>query len=258
MTSKRTVFTSITAVVLFVILLHALGWLRPVEKKFRQFINIGSQALYQVSIVFHSGNTGRTASGVSEEDIKNACEVEHTAHLRLEDENKELRDQLQFLKTVQYARIGADVIGRNIDPIGTTLVLNQGRDAGIHENDPVIVGNGILIGKVGRVNDATSIVRLINDNGSRIAGTLMNHDKSIGLVEGGYGLSVQMNFIPQNEVINQGDTVITSGLEEGIPRGLLIGTVEVVEKTPQGPFQEAILRPATDLQRLTVVTVLHL
>ena len=84
----------------------------------------------------------------------------------------------------------------------------------------------------------------------------MSRDRSIGIVEGGYEISIQMNFIPQNEELNVGDAIVTSGLEETIPRGLLIGRVEAVKKEAYEPFQQAVITPAAPLHALTVVTVL--
>lgn len=254
MISKRTVALGVSSVVVLMIITHFIGWLTPVEVFFRSLINPASGALYRTSVAL-----SRTAAGSQGADCSEAvasCLVDKAELIRLRGENAELRAQLRFLSQTSYTSVGAEVIGRNIDPIGTTLIINRGMKAGISKNNPVIVGDGHLIGKIARADEDTSIVRLLNDNASRVAATMQNRDKSIGLVEGGYGLSIRMNFIPQNEVVNQGDAVITSGLEEGIPRGLVIGTVEVVEKTPQGPFQEAILTPAIDFDNLALVSVI--
>ena len=66
-----------------------------------------------------------------------------------------------------------------------------------------------------------------------------------------------MNFIPQNETIEIGNTVVTSGFEDGIPRGLVIGTIETFEKEPYQPFQSAVIVPPKDFGRVTTVTILH-
>jgi len=75
-------------------------------------------------------------------------------------------------------------------------------------------------------------------------------------VEGGYGISLRMNLIPRDEAVRIGDQVVSSGLEKNIPRGLLIGTVAVIENEPYKPFQQAILNSVADLSKLTVVGAL--
>jgi rod shape-determining protein MreC len=143
-----------------------------------------------------------------------------------------------------------------LDPLGTTIIIDRGSADGLTNGHPVIVGNGLLIGKLVRVDEHTSVVRLLSDYQSRVAATVVNREKSLGLVEGGYGLTVKLDLIPQNEVIRPGDVIITSGLEAYIPRGLVIGTVEVVEKKTQEPFQQAIIKTAADLHSITLVSIL--
>lgn len=254
MIAKRTVLLGVSSIVALMIALHFMGWIRPIEVFFRSLINPASGTLYRASVAL--SRTTSTNGGTQCSEAISSCIVDKAELIRLREENAELRAELRFLNQNSYISVGAEVIGRNIDPIGTTLIINQGMKAGIAKNNPVIAGGGHLIGKIARADEDTAIVRLLNDNASRVAATMQNRDRSVGLVEGGYGLSIRMNFIPQNEVVNQGDVVVTSGLEEGIPRGLVIGTVEVVEKTPQGPFQEAVLSPAIDFDNLALVSVI--
>jgi rod shape-determining protein MreC len=120
----------------------------------------------------------------------------------------------------------------------------------------VIVDNGLLVGKISHVELRSAIVQLLTDNKSKIAATVMNSQKSIGVVEGGYEISVQMNLIPQHELVSIGDMIITSGLETQIPRGLLIGRVEAIKKEIYQPFQQAVLTPLAPLESLTTVLVI--
>ena len=148
------------------------------------------------------------------------------------------------------------MIGKSIDPLRNSIVIDRGGKAGVKLGQPVIVDNGILAGKIIKVENNTSIAQLVNDQQSKVAVTIMNVDTSIGLVEGGYGLSIQMDFIPQNESVLVGDTVITSGLEEGIPHGLIIGTVDSVEKEAYQPFQKATISPIINLEKIREVSVI--
>lgn len=176
--------------------------------------------------------------------------------LRLEDENTELKKQLAYIEKNKPNFILARVVGREISGIDQTIIINRGSNDASRVDLPVVVGNGILVGKVIKVEPDISIVRLINDNQSRVAGTILNNDKSLGVVEGGFGISLQMNLIPRNEVVQVGDQVITSGLEKNMPRGLVLGTIAGVENEAYKPFQRGILTPGTDLNKLTVVTIL--
>lgn len=174
----------------------------------------------------------------------------------LEEENLALKEVLKFKQETGYQIATARVIGKNIESTEQTILIDKGAEAGLKIDQPVIANNGILVGKTVKVESGMSIVRLINDNRSKVAATILNSERSIGVVEGGYGLSIKMNFIPRNETVMIGDQVITSGLEENMPRGLLIGAVTAIENETYQPFQDAVLSPGIDLSKLTVVSVL--
>ena len=152
--------------------------------------------------------------------------------------------------------MAAEVVGKNTDSADKTIIINVGEEAGLKVDQPVVAGDGILVGKITKVEKQLAVVRLISDNQIKVAATVLNNERSLGVVEGGYGLSVRMSFIPRNEVVQVGDQIITSGLELNIPRGLLIGSVAAVENEPYQPFQQAVLTPAADLAKLTLVSVL--
>ena len=234
---------SILFVLALIVFAQQHGWLASLENLAHRVFNGVSRGLYRASV---SENTNTATS----------TEILAAAVMRLEQENFALRDQLGFFASTTIPHVGADVIGRDIDPLGTTIVVNAGSRQGLQVNQPVITGTGQLIGTVVRVSETTSIVRLLTDPQSRIAASVLNRDHSLGVVEGGYGISVRLNLIPQNEVVVPGDLIVTSGLEGTLPRGLYIGQVEVVEKKPQQPFQEAVLKTAADLHHVTVVSIL--
>ena len=262
MSSKRRTLFSISILIFFVILLHyvgALGWL---ENLLRKITSPLSGEVYSLSVAIG----GEEEKFASVEDLKMAYRsaVENLLSNRavdarlqlLEQENQELRTQLNFIQAKKFKSIGADVIGKNIDPVGNTLIINRGTESGIIIDSAVVTGEGILVGKVVKIDKGVSIVRLINDNQSKIAATVLNQEKSLGVVEGGYGISVQMNYIPQNETINVGETIITSGLEGNVPRGLLIGTIEAVEKEAHQPFQKAMIKPFASLEKIRQVSII--
>lgn len=174
----------------------------------------------------------------------------------LEEENTELKKQVNFIKRNTYKTLTVSVVGRNADSIEKTAIVNAGQNQGVKVGLPVIVGGGVLIGHITKVEDELSVVRLLNDNQSKILATLLNKDRSFGVVEAGFGTSIRMGFIPRNEIVMIGDQIITSGQEVEIPKGLLIGRVISVENEAYQPFQQAILEPAANLEKLTNVTII--
>ncbi len=262
MQKKRTIIASITLITFFLIALHYKGWLAAPERVLRSgiegasssFLNVSDLSKYIASFFSDKIELSKKITQL-EIDLRSSM-VDKAKLTRLEEENLLLREQLRFSTSTNSGGIGAEAIGRGIDPLGTTIIIDKGKRDGIEVGKAVVTGNGIFIGKIVNVHENSSIVQLINDTQSRIAATILNRDHSLGIVEGGFGISVRLKFIPQNEEVKPGDTIITSGLQEHIPRGLVMGTIEAVEKKPQEPFQQAILKPLQNLNNIYAVTVL--
>jgi len=247
---------------IIIIFAHVIGWLKPLENFTRAITLPPLTSMHSLSVkvgdnyrLFKNSNDFFSAyaacvaanadSSVLNAQVKN-----------LTDENSALRAQLNFQKRASQPAVVAEVIGREVFSNDQIIIINRGTDSGLKVDQPVIAGDGILVGRLIKVDANTALARLINDNQSRVAGTVLNSDHSLGVVEGGYGLSLQMNFIPRDEVVRLGDQIITSGLELATPRGLLIGTVTAVENEPYEPFQQAIIAPGLDLNKLVLVSVL--
>ncbi len=237
---------AILLVVALVIALHYIGALRPLEAWLSRVVLGASGTIYQI--------------GAPGDESTNQLPQHDAERITiLEQENNELRAALNFLITNGYTHTGAlvsRVVGKTIDPSGTTLFLDRGSADGIDIQDPAIVGEGILVGKIVALEVHSATLRLLNDPESKVAASILNEEKSIGLVEGGFGVSILMNNIPQHEHITVGDTVFTSGLEPTVPRGLIIGTVESIEQVAYEPFQRAVLRPSIDLSKIYQVSVI--
>lgn len=244
------------------IFFHFLGWLNTVEYGARVLLipiatkinhwRISSQDLYS-----YFADNKKIVDQYNNCLSKNQNFEVAVAKLKdLEKENTEIRKQLNFFHRRNFTSVAADIVGQNSDSAEKMIIIDVGDASGIKLGQPVISGDGVMVGTVAKVEKDISLVRLINDNQSKIAATILNREGSLGVVEGGYGLSVRMNFIPRNETVLIGDQIITSGLEQSIPRGLLIGEVAVAENEAYQPFQQAVLTTAIDLSKLSIVSVL--
>ena len=257
------IYLAAGAIVMLLVFFNFIGWLNPIKTLARNLF----------TPVFVKTNDINIKVGEEYEFFKdrdsfftayNACRLENANNTvnealvkSLRDENLELREILKFKEKSTVTTTLARVIGKNIEQTDQAMIIDRGLDDGVSVGQPVIVGEGIIIGKITEAENDTAIIRLINDSQSKIAGTVLDTDKSLGVVEGGYGLSVKMNFIPRNETIKVGDIVVTSGLESGIPRGLVIGTVTAIENETYQPFQAALLTPGVELDKLSIVAVLR-
>ena len=258
----RKIIISVGIFLVTITILHAVGLLGTIEDALRSKIQPLVENVYRSKIGFFENLNFYSNKGLyidsfnSVTALKERTEVLTADVKRLNDENTELRKELNYFKKNEFQHILGNVVGKDIASTDQTILIDRGYEDGVEENDPVISGNGILVGKISKVEKSTSFVRLLNDNSSRVGATVLNQDKSLGAIEGGFGISLKMNLIPRDEVILVNDQVITSGLESKMPRGLLIGSVAEIENEPYKPFQQAVVSPATDYTKLSNVSIL--
>ena len=186
--------------------------------------------------------------------------VKNAQYKSLEEENEILRENLLFLSKNDYKYIISNVISRGdiVDLAGrtATITIDKGQRQGVRAGLAVISSKGIVVGKVSEAKEQTAKVYLSNSNKCKLAATVLNDDKTSGITEGELGLTIKMGLIPQAKEIKTGDIVVTSGLEKDIPRGLVIGRVEEVNKENNELWQEAIIEPMVDSDEIIIVSVL--
>ena len=254
------------AVIGLLVLLYTIGLLRPVESIIGRILN---PVFFRAQSVSSSLNQKyqEQASKIDFAQTFNDQQAEISrllsANAELEivkEENAIMRQYLDFFSEHAYARILAGVISRGdiSDSAGRIEVISidKGSRNGLYPGLAVINEEGIIIGKVAKVKEAISEIYLVSNDECRIAATILGDDKTSGIVEGRLGLTMQMGFIPQSKNIKEGDIVVSSGLEELIPRGLVIGQVASLLKENNELWQEAILDSSVELDELLVVSVL--
>jgi len=173
-----------------------------------------------------------------------------------EEENNELRSLIEFSERESKTPVAAHVIAQTPSSGRHTILLDKGSDDGLRLDMPVIVGNGILVGKIFKVDRTTSLALLLTDTRSHVGGLVQNEDDTLGVVQGKRGLSLEMRLIPQNQDIQPADLIVTSGIEPLIPKGLVIGRVQLVETEERNPFKRATIISPIAFDQLEIVAVL--
>lgn len=174
----------------------------------------------------------------------------------LASEIEELKAALGYRARHSDSLVVARVVSESGDDSFAMLRIDRGSADGIAAGQAVIVGDGVLIGRVGEVGHYSSIVVLLTDSRSRVAVSAGDVQETIGVLSGDRGLSMSVSLVPQTVTLNPNDIIVTSGLENGIRRGLAVGMVDKVERTDQAPFQSATVRPFVSSRHPSVVQVI--
>jgi len=148
--------------------------------------------------------------------------------------------------------ITARVIGASAGTASLTIQLDRGERDGIRRNMGVITPDGV-VGKVVESYANASQVLLLTDKESGVGAMLA--DSRIQSPVGGQGEPLLiMKYVPNDDSVNLGERVITSGMDRIFPRDLPVGTVTEIK--PGNPFKQIRVKPAADLERLEEVIVL--
>ncbi|MFQ5454845.1 MAG: rod shape-determining protein MreC [Nitrospirota bacterium] len=167
--------------------------------------------------------------------------------------NKRLEKLLEFKRGITYQVSAAKVIGGSSTNWYKAVLINKGEKDGIRVDMGIITALGV-VGKIIKVFPDYSQVLLMTDRNSAIAG-LIQTTRDKGIIEGMEGGHLRMKYLPfQSEVI-VGDVVVTSGLLDDFPKGLMIGTISSVKKGEIELFQEVEVIPTVDFSKLEEVLV---
>lgn len=169
-------------------------------------------------------------------------------------ENDRLKALLKFTTTHDFSYIPASVVAYDPSNIRGNITIDKGKDDQMAVGMAVI-SDGFLVGRISNVGPHTARVQLITDPTSAIPVSLQSADTS-GIANGEIGFGLSMEKVPQGEPISTGDTVVTTGLGGDIPKGLIIGTIERIQKQDNSLFVTADIRPSADLSNLSRLIVI--
>lgn len=249
-------------IITLLISLNILGWLSPFESIIARALSPFQSATTSIgrtfSRWFSKPPSVRELEYISDQLAQDKVDLLlEVSQLRTAlSESTLIQEQAAFLKANEYEYVIARIIGQSTDLASRIIYLNRGSSSGLKKDQPVVVDNGILIGQIISVTDTNAQARIITDRQSKIAAVIQNELNSSGLVVGERGLSARIELIPKDEPIISKQSVITSGIQTGLPRGLLIGHIEEVANEPTELFQSASLMLPRSLDRVQIVSII--
>ncbi len=192
------------------------------------------------------------------QELADRLTVENVRLRDIEIEDANLRSLLNFRQSnPNLVMRGGQIVGRVVgrDPnFLKYLVIDLGSNQGIAAGMPVMSDVG-LVGRIVEVNASSSKVMLITDPNSAV-NVIVQGSRVLGVLQGVDGSNPVVNYLTQDAVISPGDIVLTSGLGESLPKGLVIGQILSVRRRDYEMFQQAEVRPTVNFGRLELVLVI--
>lgn len=259
-TGRRNRWTGVLLIIVAsgIVLLQITGGWRPVgivlETLIRPVAIVIGDSTRGVGQFFGTlGSLGQ----LSQDNKKLQTQVEEksaeVARLKeVEHENELLRAQVGFQANQSLPLIGAHVMAYAGDNARRTIVLDRGSRDGVAAGQAV-VSSGSLIGKVERVTDGTAVVFMVSDPEFRIQ-AMSQTDRARGIIRGQLGTGLRLEQVAQSDELTLNDSILTAGSDR-VPKGLLIGQVENIDRSDNELFQAANVRSTVNLARLELVFV---
>ncbi|MFH1996153.1 MAG: rod shape-determining protein MreC [Candidatus Omnitrophota bacterium] len=167
------------------------------------------------------------------------------------EENRRLRETLDFKNEISFKVVTARVIARDPSNWAYSVVLDKGTDHGIRIGAAVFTAHG-LAGKVVESGRSSSKALLITDPNFKV-GAIIQKNREGGLLIGSPGGDCKMIYLSMDADVAIGDSVVTAGFGKDFPKGIKVGTVALVKKEPGRLYKYAIVKPSQNLSKVEEV-----
>jgi len=163
------------------------------------------------------------------------------------------------LSVSDYHPVTATVVAKSPNVWYSTVTIDKGESSGVHVNDPVINGEG-LVGKVAQAASDGAQVTLITDSSVGVSARI-GSSGATGIVQPKVGdpNDLLLQYLPANTRASRGEYVVTSGTVSSpddslYPPGIPIGQVTSINE--ESAYSSVNVHPLADLHNLDVVQVL--
>jgi rod shape-determining protein MreC len=173
----------------------------------------------------------------------------------LQQENNKLRELLGSAPVAEGQRLVAEVLAVYSHPFSHQIVLNKGSNDGVTEFQPIIDDVGVL-GQVVSVGPTSSRALLITDTTHAIS--LRIERTGVSVIAEGLGQwdRIRLVHLPHSIDIQDGDRLITSGLDGRFPEGYPVARVNRIQRDVSQPFMQVQAEPYAQLDRIRYVLLL--
>ncbi len=261
--SARTVISAALVASVVVLGLHRLKLLQPLEqivfrglRPIQSVLNDSASGLRQIAQSVGSVSQLRAENDRLHQEIQRLLVTQEAEKLDRAEALK-VESAQRLLGARRWNGVIARVIGRSPDPTYRLYLVNRGSRHGVRVGAAVIISDGVYLGKVLESEPENAKILLLTDPHATTAGLVENRARTQGVLTGEHGLSLKMDLLAKQDPLETGQTVVTSGLDQDIPQGLIIGRISSFTNAPGDLFQTASIVPTAETRDLDVITILR-
>ena len=173
----------------------------------------------------------------------------------MESELANLRKLLGARELIQENSTLAEILHSGRNPFRRKVIVDKGAKNDIQLGEAVISADGVL-GQVTAVFPFTSEVTLLTDKNQAVPVMLRRNGLRAVVFGNGRDGTLDLPFIPLNADVQNGDMLVTSGIDGTYPAGLFIAKVTNIERNATSAFARITCTPVAGIDQDRHVLVL--
>jgi len=174
---------------------------------------------------------------------------------QLQLENDQLRKLAGVRERVNVPAQMVVALYESRDAFSRKIVIDRGKKDGMRAGYPVIDEAGV-VGQVTRVFPLTAEVTLLTDKEQSLPVQIARNGLRAVAFGGQEPETLELRFLPANADIENGDSVVTSGLDGIYPPGMPVAAVLHVDRDVKDQFARIVLKPVAGMSRSRILLVL--
>ena len=171
-------------------------------------------------------------------------------------EASQLRRLIGAAERLPVKSTPAEILYNGRDPYSRKVVIDKGSQNGVRAGSPVVDDAGV-IGQVTRAHALAAEVTLLTDKDQAIpVQVVRNGLRAVAFGAGASGM-LELRFMASNAEIQNGDRLVTSGIDGTYPPGIPVATVARIERDAAYAFARIVCQPASGVERGRYVLVIE-
>ncbi len=177
---------------------------------------------------------------------QDAAQLQQLQAMRME--NQQLRNLSQLPASPGFTAQLAEVVYAERDVFKRKVLISKGADAKVEVGQVVMDDSGI-VGQITRVFPWLSEVTLITEKDRAVPVQVLRNGLRSIVFGAGDTSQLSLRFMPEGADIQNGDILVTSGIDGVYPPGISVAKVEKVERDPSYPFARITCVPTAGVDR---------
>jgi len=166
----------------------------------------------------------------------------------LQNENAQLHRLMEVPQRVNYPMQMAEIVYVERDVFKRKILVNKGSQANVQLGQIVMDDIGI-VGQVTRVYPWLSEITLVTDKDHAVPVEIMRNGIRAVVFGAGNISEMALRYMPVSSDIQNGDVLVTSGIDGTYPQGMPVAKVVSIERNPAYPFAKIVCAPMAGVDR---------